>query len=144
MTLPAIAAAMDFMNSKMIGEILRQCGAFFIRRAVGDVSRFFMYLVFRLRINVFRNAFFIQRVVWNECSTVEWTGPFSHELVPTNTFSAHCTPFFFERFKLCLQQNYNVIIAGYSLLGNLHRVCADTHCWGIQKILLFIFSWVYL
>ncbi|KAF8355591.1 acl-7 [Pristionchus pacificus] len=36
MTLPAIAAAMDFMNSKMIGEILRQCGAFFIRRAVGD------------------------------------------------------------------------------------------------------------
>ncbi|GMT07496.1 hypothetical protein PENTCL1PPCAC_29670, partial [Pristionchus entomophagus] len=36
MTLPAIAAAMDFMNSKVIGEILRQCGAFFIRRAVGE------------------------------------------------------------------------------------------------------------
>ncbi|GMR60313.1 hypothetical protein PMAYCL1PPCAC_30508 [Pristionchus mayeri] len=36
MTLPAIAAAMDFLNSKMIGEILRQCGAFFIRRAAGE------------------------------------------------------------------------------------------------------------
>ncbi|GMT36679.1 hypothetical protein PFISCL1PPCAC_27976, partial [Pristionchus fissidentatus] len=36
MTLPAIAAAMDFLNSKFVGEVLRQCGAFFIRRAVGD------------------------------------------------------------------------------------------------------------
>ena len=46
--LPAIAAAMDFLGginkaqtcsclgSKFIGKLLRQCGAFFIRRAAGD------------------------------------------------------------------------------------------------------------
>ncbi|VDM39168.1 unnamed protein product [Toxocara canis] len=33
--LPAIAAGMDFMNSKFMGEALRRCGAFFIRREFG-------------------------------------------------------------------------------------------------------------
>lgn len=41
--LPAIASAMDFMHSKMIGETLRRCGAFFIRRNVGKVSIFRFY-----------------------------------------------------------------------------------------------------
>lgn len=36
--LPAIAAGMDFMNSKFMGEALRRCGAFFIRRQFGNVS----------------------------------------------------------------------------------------------------------
>uniref|UniRef100_A0A914UZ98 Phospholipid/glycerol acyltransferase domain-containing protein n=1 Tax=Plectus sambesii TaxID=2011161 RepID=A0A914UZ98_9BILA len=34
--LPAIAAGMDFMNSKVMGEALRRCGAFFIRRSFGQ------------------------------------------------------------------------------------------------------------
>uniref|UniRef100_A0A915AXB1 Phospholipid/glycerol acyltransferase domain-containing protein n=1 Tax=Parascaris univalens TaxID=6257 RepID=A0A915AXB1_PARUN len=34
--LPAIAAGMDFMNSKFMGEALRRCGAFFIRRQFGN------------------------------------------------------------------------------------------------------------
>ncbi|TMS36043.1 hypothetical protein L596_003309 [Steinernema carpocapsae] len=34
-TLPAIAAGADFMNSKIMGEALRRCGAFFIRRSFG-------------------------------------------------------------------------------------------------------------
>ncbi|MFH4976912.1 hypothetical protein AB6A40_003621 [Gnathostoma spinigerum] len=33
--LPAIAAGMDFMHSKVMGETLRRCGAFFIRRHFG-------------------------------------------------------------------------------------------------------------
>ncbi|VDK48255.1 unnamed protein product [Anisakis simplex] len=36
MPLPIIAAGMDFMNSKLMGEALRRCGAFFIRRMFGN------------------------------------------------------------------------------------------------------------
>ena len=36
-TLPAIAAGSDFQNSKLMGEALRRCGAFYIRRSFGDV-----------------------------------------------------------------------------------------------------------
>ncbi|ESO96500.1 hypothetical protein LOTGIDRAFT_159917 [Lottia gigantea] len=34
--LPAIAAAMDFMGMKFFGWLLRNCGAFYIRRSFGD------------------------------------------------------------------------------------------------------------
>ncbi|CAI4233369.1 unnamed protein product [Auanema sp. JU1783] len=33
--LPAIAAGMDFMNSPLMGGVLRRCGAFFMRRSFG-------------------------------------------------------------------------------------------------------------
>uniref|UniRef100_A0A0N5AU74 PlsC domain-containing protein n=1 Tax=Syphacia muris TaxID=451379 RepID=A0A0N5AU74_9BILA len=33
--LPAIASAVDFLNSRVIGETLRRCGAFFIKRRIG-------------------------------------------------------------------------------------------------------------
>lgn len=36
-TLPAIAAGADFQNSKIMGEALRRCGAFYIRRSFGKV-----------------------------------------------------------------------------------------------------------
>ncbi|KAK0396378.1 hypothetical protein QR680_001697 [Steinernema hermaphroditum] len=35
-TLPAIAAGADFMQTKLMGEALRRCGAFFIRRSFGQ------------------------------------------------------------------------------------------------------------
>uniref|UniRef100_A0A914ZC43 Phospholipid/glycerol acyltransferase domain-containing protein n=1 Tax=Panagrolaimus superbus TaxID=310955 RepID=A0A914ZC43_9BILA len=35
-TLPAIAAGSDFQQSYFLGEALRRCGAFFIRRSFGD------------------------------------------------------------------------------------------------------------
>lgn len=38
--LPAICAGADFLTSKYVGEALRRCGAFFIRRSFGSVSRF--------------------------------------------------------------------------------------------------------
>ena len=34
--LPAIAAGMDFLGMQFVGEMLRRCGAFFIRRTFGD------------------------------------------------------------------------------------------------------------
>lgn len=34
--LPAIAAGMDFFHMKVVGELLRRCGAFFIRRSFGN------------------------------------------------------------------------------------------------------------
>ncbi|CAI5441412.1 unnamed protein product [Caenorhabditis angaria] len=34
--LPAIAAGMDFMSMKFVGEVLRRSGAFFMRRSFGD------------------------------------------------------------------------------------------------------------
>jgi glycerone phosphate O-acyltransferase len=37
--LPAICAGADFLSSKFVGEALRRCGAFFIRRSFGSVSR---------------------------------------------------------------------------------------------------------
>jgi 1-acyl-sn-glycerol-3-phosphate acyltransferase len=36
--LPAICAGADFLSSKFVGEALRRCGAFFIRRSFGSVS----------------------------------------------------------------------------------------------------------
>ncbi|KAG7246371.1 hypothetical protein CRUP_014446, partial [Coryphaenoides rupestris] len=35
LTLPVIAAGMDFMGMKFVGEMLRMSGAFFIRRSFG-------------------------------------------------------------------------------------------------------------
>ncbi|PIO61017.1 hypothetical protein TELCIR_17474, partial [Teladorsagia circumcincta] len=35
--LPAIAAGMDFTNSWFMSEVLRRCGAFYIRRAIGQL-----------------------------------------------------------------------------------------------------------
>jgi glycerol-3-phosphate O-acyltransferase len=35
--LPAICAAEDFQSSKLLGEALRRCGAFFIRRSFKEV-----------------------------------------------------------------------------------------------------------
>lgn len=39
--LPAIAAAMDFLGMRYIGEILRKCGAFFIRRNASKDDRLY-------------------------------------------------------------------------------------------------------
>lgn len=36
--LPAICAGADFLSSRFVGEALRRCGAFFIRRSFGSVS----------------------------------------------------------------------------------------------------------
>lgn len=51
--MPAIAAAMDFMNSQLLAETLRRCGAFFIRRNVKKVRVdsnfiffFFLFIIF--------------------------------------------------------------------------------------------------
>ena len=33
MPIPVIAAAIDFLGMKFVGELLRRCGAFFIRRS---------------------------------------------------------------------------------------------------------------
>lgn len=36
--LPAICAGSDFQSSYLLGEALRKCGAFFIKRSFGEVS----------------------------------------------------------------------------------------------------------
>lgn len=38
--LPAICAGQDFLSSKILGEALRRCGAFFIKRQFKNVGFF--------------------------------------------------------------------------------------------------------
>lgn len=40
LSLPVVATGMDFMASRFLGEILRRCGSFFMKRQFGKV----MYL----------------------------------------------------------------------------------------------------
>lgn len=50
--LPAICAGADFLSSRFVGEALRRCGAFFIRRSFGSVSLHITFITQYHYINV--------------------------------------------------------------------------------------------
>lgn len=40
LSLPVVATGMDFMTSRFLGETLRRCGSFFMKRQFGKVAYF--------------------------------------------------------------------------------------------------------
>lgn len=55
--LPAIATGMDFMASKFLGETLRRCGSFFMKRQFGKVLTWTFYFMSKHKFFSFFSSF---------------------------------------------------------------------------------------